>query len=99
MAPTKGKARVAATDTEKAKKQAAKRERFIKLGNVRINKAIKAVGLLRNLANRNSYTFTEADVQKLLDPLNEILDSVENAFKLALQGGTAKAEGIVTYLE
>lgn len=90
MAKKPGRApRKELTAEEKAQKLAEKRTRFVKLANIRANKAIKAVGLLANLANRNQYDFTAEDVKAMLDPLDKMYNRVSSAFENALKGGPA----------
>lgn len=45
------------------------REKFVRLANNRVNRAIKDIRLIGNLANRSNYSYTEEDVRKILRAL------------------------------
>ena len=42
-----------------AKENETKAEKFIRIGEYRMNKAVDAIGRLENLANRGSYEYTQ----------------------------------------
>lgn len=42
-----------------AKENETKAEKFIRIGEYRMNKAVDAIGRLENLANRSSYEYTQ----------------------------------------
>jgi hypothetical protein len=69
------------------------RERFTSVGAKRVSKALKALRNLQPVANKKSYEFSAADVDKLSGALRSELNAVETAFKNALEGkSAAKAE-------
>ena len=58
-----------------------KRERFKALAEKRVVKAIKALRLIGNLANRGNYSFTDEDVEKILTSLEAELTSLRKKFQ------------------
>ena len=63
--------------------RAEKRERFVALAEKRVPKAIHALRLVGNLANRHNYAYSE-------DEASRILSAIEKEFKL-LKGRFAEA--------
>lgn len=51
----------AVVNTEKSEE--TKAEKFIRLGEYRMNKAIEAIGRLENLSNRSAYEYTPEQVE------------------------------------
>ncbi len=58
-----------------------KSERFVELANKRVNKAIKDLKLVGNLANRNNYEFTDEQAKKILITLQKEVDAVKKCFQ------------------
>lgn len=58
-----------------------KQEKFKKYANVRLNKAVNVIRTLGNLANKNNYEYTEADVQKINNVLRESCAQVKLKFE------------------
>ena len=56
------------------------REKFVRLANARVNKAIKAIQLVGNLSNRSNYQYEEADVEKIFRALNTELKQCRQRF-------------------
>lgn len=75
-----------AEDAKKAAREKEKRDAFIKLANARLKKAKAAIIILRNLANKNNYSFTEQDRKVLNDTLVSHVAAVDTAFAEALAG-------------
>ena len=72
-APVK-RGRKPASAAQKQEKQAeSRREKFLRLGKQRMEKALKAISLIGNLSGAG-YEYTEADVDKIN---NALADSVE----------------------
>ncbi len=46
-----------AEETKKVQDNESKVEKFIRLGEYRVNKAIEAIGRIENLSNRSSYDY------------------------------------------
>ena len=49
-----------------AKENETKAEKFIRIGEYRMNKAVDAIGRLENLANRSSYEYTQEQVDEMI---------------------------------
>lgn len=76
------------SDAEKAAFRAKeKRTNFIKVANARIPKAVKALTVLGNLANKSTYSFTADDVKIMADKIDAAYNAVFGRFKIALEGG------------
>ena len=58
-----------------------KQEKFKKYANVRLNKAVNVIRTLGNLANKNHYEYTEADIQKINNVLRESCAQVKMKFE------------------
>lgn len=65
---------------------AESRERFLRVGAIRVTKAIKALETLRAVANPRSYKFGEEDVSKVLAALKREYEATAHAFETALKG-------------
>lgn len=57
-----------------------KRKKFIDLAEARVNRAIKDIRLIGNLANRNSYEYSDEDARKIVRALQKELDSAKARF-------------------
>lgn len=66
------------------------RQKFIRLANKRVNKAIKAMELIGNLSNRSNYDYTQEDAEKIFLALNKELKSCRERFVNA--GGRPQAK-------
>ena len=58
-----------------------KREKFVRLAELRVNRTINDLRLIKNLANRYSYEYTDADIDKILRVLQSELNEVKNTFR------------------
>lgn len=70
-------------NTEKKKpdtKTETKSEKFVRLAEYRMNKAILAISKLGNLANTSAYEFTEDQTNTMFDVLQQEIDNVKNKF-------------------
>ena len=47
------------------------REKFVRLANARVNRAIKDIQLIGNLSNKSNYAYTDEDVEKIFRALTE----------------------------
>ena len=52
-----------------AKENETKAEKFIRIGEYRMNKAVDAIGRLENLANRSCYEYTQEQVDAMFQAL------------------------------
>ncbi len=57
-----------------------KRKKFIDLAEARVNRAIKDIRLIGNLANKNSYEYSDEDAKKMFRALQKELDSAKSRF-------------------
>lgn len=57
-----------------------KREKFKELAEKRVNRAIKDIRLVGNLANRNNYSYTEQDGAKICAALESEIKSLRAKF-------------------
>ena len=62
-------------------RQTVKRERFVRLAEARVEKAIRALRVIGNLANRNNYEYTDRDVQKIHNALVAELANLKAQFR------------------
>jgi hypothetical protein len=80
-----------ATADRKKDNQAVKRERFVKLGNLRLKKAIKAMEHLKRLANRANYDYSEDDAKLIISKVDDAFKALDQAFAAPV-AGEAKTE-------
>ena len=57
------------------------RERFIRLAEKRVNNTVKNIQLIANLANKNNYTYTQKDVDKIFRTLDRELKASRARFQ------------------
>lgn len=57
------------------------RDKFVELAEKRTVKAIKAVRLIGNLSNKTNYSYTDADVKKIITALDNELKSLKRRFE------------------
>lgn len=60
-----------------------KREKFIRLAEARVSKAMQAIRVVGNLSNRSNYDFTDDDIKKITRALNAEIDAMQARFKNA----------------
>lgn len=63
-----------------------KSAKFVELANKRVNKAIKDLQLIGNLANRQNYEFTSEQGRKIVRALQHELDVVRQSFETSQPG-------------
>jgi len=56
------------------------RDRFVRLVNARVNRALKDIQLIGNLSNRSNYQYTDRDVELIFRALNDELKSCRSKF-------------------
>jgi hypothetical protein len=54
----------------------AKREKFVKLAEIRTRNAMRAIRIIAKLGNKNAYEYSEADVKKIASALNREVDAL-----------------------
>lgn len=62
-----------------------KRERFERIALARMNRALNSVRLIGNLASYN-YDWNEADIERMRQSLNEVVDATFNRFQRHKRG-------------
>ena len=67
-------------NTPAGKPEETKAEKFIRLGEYRINKAIDAIGRIENLSNRSAYDYTEEQVEAMFSVLEAKVVEVKTKF-------------------
>ncbi len=56
------------------------RQKFVRLANARVNKAIKAIRIIGNLSNRSNYSYSGTDVDRIFRALNQEIKSCRQRF-------------------
>ena len=62
------------------------RQKFVRLATARVNKAIRAIRIIGNLSNRSNYSYTEADVERIMKVLNQELKVCRQRFSAEKPG-------------
>jgi hypothetical protein len=57
------------------------RDKFVRLANARVNRAIKAIQLVGNLSNRSNYDYTSDDVEKIFRALTAEIRACRQRFQ------------------
>lgn len=57
-----------------------RREKFIKLAEARVSRALKDLQLIGNLSNRSAYQYDDEDVKKIFRALQRELDTAKARF-------------------
>lgn len=57
-----------------------KRKKFVELVEARVNRAIKDIRLIGNLANRTAYDYSDEDAKRIFRALKKELDSAHARF-------------------
>jgi len=57
-----------------------KAERFVRLTNRRVPRAIRVIGHVRNLAGKGNYEYTDAQAAKIVASLTDAVTAVRTAF-------------------
>lgn len=60
-------------------------EKFKTLAEKRVNRALKEIQLIGNLANTNNYKYTPEDVQKIHSALKKSIDTMKSKFDSYIQ--------------
>ena len=76
-----------------AKANETKAEKFIRLGEYRINKAMDAIGRLENLANRSDYEYTPEQVEAMFSVLESRVAEIKAKFTATKKENTAISFG------
>lgn len=71
-----------------------KREKFQQMMESRLPKAVKAIELLSNLSRKSDYAWTQAELQDMLDRIDDAVDGVAQSFGVAAPETPAEEEVI-----
>jgi len=58
-----------------------KREKFVRLAEARVSKAMQSIRLIGNLNNRSAYEYSEDDVRKIVKALNSEVEAMAARFR------------------
>lgn len=61
--------------------------KFVELANKRVNRALKDMQLIGNLANRQNYDFSEEQVKQIIRALQQEIDLLKQSFQSTGQTG------------
>ena len=56
------------------------REKFVRLAEARVTKALKDIKLIGNLSNRSNYSYTEEDSKKIYQALKKAVEDMKSKF-------------------
>jgi hypothetical protein len=73
-----------AIDADERSKE--KRQKFVRLANNRVNRAIRELRLVGNLSNRAAYAYTQDDAKKIIKALQREVDTLRSRY-LGTPGG------------
>jgi hypothetical protein len=57
-----------------------KRKKFIELAEARVNRAIKDIRLIGNLANKGAYDYSDEDAKRIFRALQKELEAAKSRF-------------------
>lgn len=57
-----------------------KREKFVELAEARVNRAIKDIRLIGNLANKSAYEYTNDDTKKIFRAIQKEMEAARTRF-------------------
>ena len=57
------------------------RQKFVRLANSRVNKAIKQIDLIGNLSNRSNYEYEDEDVDQIFRAIRSALKDARTRFE------------------
>lgn len=62
-----------------------KRDRFLDLANKRVNRVIKDLALVTNLANRKNYEYSDEEAKKIIRAIQTEVDNMKAQFSAEAQ--------------
>lgn len=68
-----------AAEERPVKRVESKRQRFVRLINHRMPRALKALKAIENLGNKSQYDFTEAEAEKVIGDLSAAVQRIGHA--------------------
>lgn len=60
-----------------------RRERFLKIASNRTNKVLEDLRMLENCGNTNNYEYTEEEVEKMFNAIQEALNNARTKFDVS----------------
>ena len=69
-----------AEETKTVQENESKADKFVRLGEYRVNKVIDAIGRLENLSNRANYEYTQEQVEAMFAIMEKRLQEVKGRF-------------------
>ena len=69
-----------AEETQKIQDNESKADKFVRLGEYRVNKVIDAICRLENLSNRTNYEYTQEQVEAMFSIMEKRLLEVKGRF-------------------
>lgn len=69
-----------AEETKKVQDNESKADKFVRLGEYRVNKVIDAICRLENLSNRTNYEYTQEQVEAMFSIMEKRLLEVKGRF-------------------
>tara|TARA_B100000161_G_C33554297_1_gene416973 strand:- start:2931 stop:3209 length:279 start_codon:yes stop_codon:yes gene_type:complete len=64
--------------------------KFKKLANARVNKAIKLIKLIGNLSNKSHYSYSKKQSKQIIDALQQEINYIKNKFNNPAGGREVK---------
>lgn len=58
-----------------------KQQKFVKLANNRVNKAIKSIQLVSNLSNKQNYEYSDEQAQKIIRAIQSEVELMKDGFQ------------------
>ncbi|MDR5755636.1 hypothetical protein [Caballeronia sp. LZ035] len=60
-----------------------KKEKFVRLANARVTRALNDIRLIGNLSNRSHYEYSDEDVKKIVRALEDEIRTLKSRFESA----------------
>lgn len=67
-------------ETKKVQVRESKADKFIRLGEYRVNKVMEAIGRIAHLSNRSNYEYTEEQAEAMFSMIEKQLAEVKGRF-------------------
>ncbi len=69
-----------AEETKNGQDNESKANKFVRLGEYRVNKVIDAIGRIENLSNRTNYEYTQEQAEAMFSIMEKRLQEVKGRF-------------------
>ena len=80
------------SETNAPENKESKRDKFVRVVESLTNKIVHMIKLLKNCSNKNTYEYTDADIDKIFTALEQELKETKKAFQTV----NVKASGMFT---